>query len=352
MAIQYEDYLKKQLASNTALPAYILFGDDGFLKKNYMGKISKLTADSDDIFDYAKFSADCDLQEVYDALAQLPVSADKKLVILCDYDFEHCSKSDSDKLNSLLSDTYDTSVFVLLLDSFEFDAKKSAKFKKLVSSVEKGNGAAVQLNHRRQPELVKLLCDGALKRGCKFEAIAARYLVETAGDDINTLQNELEKLCGFVNGGTITKEIVDEVCIKTPEASVYNLSKQIMAANTEGALKTLDDLFFMRIEPMIILYTVSSSYVDIFRVYACRTKGKSYSEAAKLYGYKGREFVLERAAQNLVKFDFNKLNLSFDALIKADKALKSFSADPKTVLEQLTVRLIYIISKGEAVDKA
>ena len=53
----------------------------------------------------------------------------------------------------------------------------------------------------------------------------------------------------------------------------------------------------------------------------------------------------------LAKMDFGRLSLSFSALIKADKALKSNGADPRLVLEQLIIRLIYIVAKGEAVDK-
>lgn len=350
MALIYEDTFKNMLKSGKLAPVYIILGDDSYLKSMYVDKISKMTADKDDIFNYSKFGADCDLQEVYDALSQLPVMADKKCIILCDYDFEHCSKSDFDKLCLLAKDGNDTAVLIIWFDSIDVDVKKSAKFKKLASSCEKCGGEAVVLNHRRIPELVKMLTDGAIKRGCKMEPAAARYLVETAGDDINTLVNELDKLCCFMPSGIITKSDVDFVCVKTPEASVYNLSKQILARNAEQALKTLDELFFMRLEPMMILYTVSSAYVDMYRLFVCRKSGKKTGDAAELFGYKGREFVLDRAARELSGLDFKKLSLSFDALIDADRRLKSFGADERIILEQLTIRLIYIAAKGEAVD--
>ena len=78
----------------------------------------------------------------------------------------------------------------------------------------------------------------------------------------------------------------------------------------------------------------------------------SISEISAVFGYKGREFLLDRALQNLSKMDFKRLTLSFEALTKADKALKSNGADARLVLEQLIIRLIYIVAKGEAVDKA
>ena len=268
MAVISEEVFKSRIKSGNLAPTYILFGDDGYLKKKYAEKLTKMTADKDDIFNFCRFGADCDLQEVYDFIWQIPMMADKKCAVLCDYDFVHCSKTDFDKLLSLATDCPDTSLLKIWFDSLIIDAKKSAKFKKLVSSAEKGGGAAVELNHRRAPELVKMLTDGAAKRGCKMDPAAARYLIESAGEDINTLVNELDKLCNYVPKGEITKATVDFVCVKTPEASVYNLSKQIFARQSGEALKTLDELFFMRFEPMMILYTVSSPYIDMYRLYA------------------------------------------------------------------------------------
>lgn len=350
MAIVFEEVLKKNIAKGELLPVYILFGEDGFLKKSYSDKIGKKIAEPDDIFNYCKFGENAELQEVYDAAMQFPFMGDKKYIELCDWDFEHCSKSELDMLCELLSDMPDSAVFVLRFDSIEVDSKKSAKFKKLVAAAEKSGGIAVNLNHRKAPELVKMLCDGAAKRGCRMDSGVARYLIETAGDDINLLGNELTKLCAFANGGNITRETVDAVCIKTVEAYVYNLSKHILACNAAEALNCLDELFFARIEPMIILHTVSSVYVDMFRIYAAKEQGLSIKDVAEKFGYKGKEFVLERAAVDLRKFDFKRLNLSLNALTAADKSLKSFGADGRIILEQLIIRLIYIITKGEAVD--
>jgi len=350
MAIVFEDTLKKSIAQGSLLPAYILFGEDGYLKKTYTDKIARLITEPDDVFNCCKFGADCDLQEVYDAVLQFPFMSEKKYIEICDFDFEHCAKTELDRLCELIAEIPDSAVVVLRFDSLEFDSKKSSKFKRIVTAVEKIKGMAVKLDHRKMPELIKMLCDGASKRGSKMDTAAARYLIETAGDDINLLKNELEKLCAYSGGNIITKETVDNVSIKTVEASVYNLSKYILESNISSALKVLDELFFMRIEPMIILHTVSSVYVDMFRIYAAKKQGATISDIAASFGYKGREFVLDKAALSLRKFDFNKLNLSLSALVSADGELKSFGKDARIVLEQLIIRLIYIIAKGDTVD--
>lgn len=349
MEIINEQQLKSKIKTLSA-NVYILLGNDGYLKTLYAKKLGSMCADEDDIFNYQKFSGDCDLQDVYDAVLQFPVMSEKKFVILSDYNFEDCSKSEFEKLCTLLTETPDSCILVLLFSALEITVKKNNKLSKLVASAEKNGGVAALLDHRTVPELVKMLVQGAQKRGCSFDAAAAKYLVETAGEDINNLKNELYKLCSFVNKGEITKQTVELVCAKTVEASVYSLSKQIIDCNLSKALKILDELFYLKVEPIIILSTVSGFYVDMYRTFLGKERGMQLSEIVDDFGYKGRDFVIRNASADIKRFDFKRFELSFDALRLADKSLKSFSGDARTVLEQLVVRLGYIALKGENLD--
>lgn len=349
MSIIFEQALKNEI-KNADRNVYILFGNDGYLKKMYVDKISGMYTEEDDVFNFQSFTGDCDLQEVYDSVLQFPVMADKKCVILSDYDFEKCGKSDFEKLGTIISETPDSCVFILVYNVLEVVSKKNTKLSKLVTLAEKNNGVAAELNHRTVPELIKMLTNGASKRGCNFEGSAARYLVETSGEDINTLKNELNKLVFYVGKGDITKETVDLVCVKTVEASVYALSKQIIDCNMTQALKILDELFYLKIEPIIILSTISGFYVDMYRTYVGKERAMTAPEIAKEFDYKNREFAIKNAVNDVKRFDFNKFNLSFEALCAADKSLKSFSNNPRIVLEQLVVKLGFIALKGESLD--
>lgn len=332
--------------------AYIIFGEDDFLKKQYVEKITSKITEAEDIFNYQKFGNDSDLQEVYDAVMQLPMMADKKCVILCDYDFEKAAKDDFEKLCSLFSEVPESSVFILWFDVFKFDYKKSAKFIALSNACEKANGAVANITHRTVAELEKMLTNGALKRGCKMSSSVARRLIELSGDDINTLKNELEKLCLFAKSGEITAEMVENVAVRTVESEIFGLSNHIFACNITAAMKSLDELFFDRVDAIVILSTVSSVFVDIYRVYTGKNAGLKVSQIAEEFSYGKKTFMLERAEKHLNKLSFKQICLSFEALREADRLIKSYSLDEKTILEQLVIRLIYIIAKGEAIDKS
>lgn len=351
MPIVYEEVLRKDISSKHFAPVYLIFGDDSYLKNYYKDTLAKKSYDGDQFFNLQKFEGDCDLQEVFDAVNQFPMMAERKCVTLSDFDFEHAAKSDFDRLLELISCANDTCVLIICFDTVDFDAKRGAKEKKILAAVEKAGGTIAEVNHRTITALVKMLSDGAKKRGCNFGEIAARYLIEISGNDLSTLQNELNKLCAFVGSGDISKEIVEQIAVKSIDASVYEYVKQILCSNVSAALTMLDDMFFMRIEPMIILSTAASSYVDIYRAYTANIKGVSKADIAADFKYpKNKLFLIDRATQNLKSFNSTKLRLSLAAIADADKALKSFGAEPRVVLEQLTVKLVYIIAKGESVD--
>ena len=350
MSIVFEEALGKDLASGYLSNVYLLFGNDTYLKKHYCDQISSKAYTGDPLFNLHKFEGNCLLQDVYNSVNQFALMADSKCVVLTDYDFEHCSKSDFDMLSQLISTVESGCVFIMRFDAIEFDYKKSSRAKKLIESVECVGGKAVCLDHRNHNVLARMLINAASKRNCSLNESDAHFLIQTVGDDLSLLKNELNKLCSYVNNGKINKDIIKEVSVKSIESSIYDYVQEIISCNLSSALKVLDDLFYMRVEPMIILHTASSMYVDLYRVFAARKNSNGLDVVSKDFSYKNKAFVLKRALSNINKIDFKKIVLSFEALLKADEHLKSFGYDARTVLEELTVKLVYIIIKGESVD--
>ncbi len=348
MPTVYEDELRSDIKNRSFAPVYLIYGDDSYLKNHYKDTLAKKASDGDPFFNFQKFEGDTDLQEVFDAVNQFPMMAERKSDVINDFDF---SKGDFERFLDLISNANETCVLIICFDAVPFDAKKGNKEKKIISAVEKNAGKCAEINHRTIGAIIKMLSDGAKKRGCVFGDRACRHLIEIVGLDLNTLKNELDKLCAYVESGDISKEIVEQIVVKSIDASVYDYVKQIFAGDISGALRQLDDMFFMRIEPMAILSVTASSYVDIYRAYAANIKGVTKSDIATDFKYPHNKlFLIDRAQQSLKKFDNTKLQLSLECIAEADKSLKSFGYDAHNVLEQLTVKLVYILTKGESLD--
>lgn len=343
--------LKSSLETGSLLPVYLIAGDDIYLKKQALDRIIKAVVEPDDEMNLLRFEYGVDLQQVYDELNGFPLMADKKCVVLSEFDIDSAPKAELEKLFELASDPYDTSVFVLYFGTYEVDFKKSDKVKKLISCVESSGGAVVRLDHKTPEELSRYLCASAKKQNCLLSAQNASYIIEICSPDINFLSNEITKLCAFVKEGEITREIIDKVCVKSVEASVYDLSSKIINGDTAGAMKLIDELYYMNSDTVIVFYNISSAFVDMYRAFLAKSENKNPEALASKFGVpQNRAWLLKRAAANLRKYDEKKLNLSFDAIIRTEKELKSYSSSGRQAIEKLVVRLVYIMKTGEALD--
>lgn len=343
--------LKSSLEAGSVLPVYLIAGDDIYLKQQALNRIIKATVDPDDEMNLLRFEYGVDLQLVYDELNGFPLMADKKCVILSEFDINDSTKSEFENLLELARDSYDTSVFVLYFGTCEVDFKKSDRVKELVSAVEASGGAVVRLDHKTPEEISRWLCASAKRQNCILSPKNANYMIEICSTDISFLSNEVAKLCAFVKNGEITREIIDKVCVKSIEASVFDLSAKVINGDTAGAMKLLDELYYMNSENIIIFHNISSAFVDMYRAHLAKSEGKNPEALADSFKVPAnRAWLLRKAAGNLRKFDEKKLRLSFEAILRTEKELKSYSSSGRHAIEKLVVRLIYIMKTGEALD--
>lgn len=352
MAIVLEQDLKKNIESGVFARCYLIFGNDDGLKRLYQNTIIKKTVGEDDCFNLHRFTDDCDLQTVYDASQQFPMMSERLCVTLGDYDFEKCGENNFDRLLTLINGLPDTTVLVLWFDTVEIDEKKSSRFKKLVAACEGVGGLAVRLDHRTSGDLVRMLCSAATRRGSKMETSTARYLIETCSADYNILKNEIDKLTAYAGDRLITKEMIDEVCVRSVEASVYNISRELTAKNLGRSINMLSELLFLKVKPHYILSVLSNAFIEMYIAKTASSAGVRPAEAAEKFGYRGREFVITRAADSARRLDERTLGLCLKEILNADKILKSSNVDERVVLEEMMVKLVYIMSEGKQIDKA
>ncbi len=342
-----EAEIKNAIKSGCFAPCYLIFGEEHYLIKNYISQIEN-AVDGFSEFNVNRFDSGVKVQEVYDAVSSFPMMSSRRVVTLCDYPFDKATASETEKLMSLFSDMPSTTVFVMWYETVEINPKKPGeKFNKLIKAVKSVGGEVCYLGRKTEAEIIKILQKGAAKRKCQLDNYTARYIIETCSDDLNTLVNELEKLCLYLGeNGVITKEIVDKVCSRSVEAVVYNVSKTVLRGDLQGALKLLDDLFYMNTDPVLILTFLASAYIDIYRVFAGRTKGLRPNEVGSELNYGSLAFRLNDAEKNLRKFSEKQIVDSLNVLGECDKQLKGSRVDSRTALEKVLVEL-NLIAEGK-----
>lgn len=336
-----ESQLKEQIKGNHFSNAYLIYGEESYLKEHYISQLKKKIVDPTfESFNLHQFEGkDTSLDDILKDAQMLPMMSEYNLVLVRDYPVEK-SKSDLKLLSEFLADVPESTILILVYDAIEPDVK-SASFKKIITAFDNA-GAVVNMEKRSENDVAKLLVSGAKKRGSVLDMNNAKYLVSVSGNDLKNLLNELDKLSYFAQDREITKDIIDNMATKCLQARVYDLSKSVVAGNSDMAYSVLDTLFNMKEDPILILAVIGGVYVDMYRVKCAKTAGCSYDDVAKHYNYRGREFALRNASRDCANLSENQLRKSLDEIMNTDLKLKSTATDKKLLLEELIVKLILI----------
>lgn len=347
MAQFNEESLKKHIKSGDFMRVYILYGNEGFLKQHYANEICKKTVSKDfEDFNLKKLDGkETSLNEIYDCVSSFPMMSDYTCTIIKDFhltDYIGDRGKVDGEFETVITDLPESSVLVFWMDTVEVDEKNSkwAKVLKLIDGI----GACAKIDKRTRSDLAKLLCSSAAKKDCVLSKDNAYYMIGLVGEDMSTLQNELNKVCAYAGNGEITKEQIDKTVIVSVEAKIFQLSRMIVRGEADNAFQNLGNLFKLREEPVVILSVLSKSFVDMYRVKAAKEKGLPSSKLGEDFpsAYKNKGFVIDNASTDASKYTLTQLKSALDILADADRRLKSTGEDGKTVLEELILRLLRV----------
>lgn len=347
-----EHDLKATVSRGSLKPVYLLVGNDPYLTKHYANLIAKKAVPQNPDFNLFTMQENCSFQDIYDRYFQFSFTGERICVLASNFDFESCPISSFKELQALVEAPHDCNILVLYYDVLAINTKKSDRFKKLMKSVEKGGGVVSELNHKTEAELAKLLSSSAAKRLRKLDISVAKYMISVCGTDLNILINELEKLCSFTKeNDVIEKETVDLICVKTVEASVYDISRFLLQGKAEKVYHSLNNLLAEGVSPAEIHALIASAYVDIFRVKAAVDAGKKPESIATDFGYPpNRIFVLNNAARDGRYLNQKQISDILNEILKSDGAVKSntkLSGDSgATALEILITKILKITAGG------
>ena len=343
-----ESELKKKIKAGEISNVYLLFGEEKYLVKHYTNLLTKSIVNPDfadfnmHIYDGKGF----DFNELFNASEALPMMSEYTCLVIKDLPCDNMSSDLLENMITLVSDLPESTVLIITLLTIP-DKLKTAKGKKLLTAINNA-GCSVDFARMSVNQLCSQVEKGAKKRGCEIGFNEAGYLIRLVGDDMQVVQNELEKLCAYCRNSKITKEDIDAVAVKSLQARVFDLTKYLLAGNCDMALKVLDTLMVLKEEPINILGAMMTSYIDMYRVKVYVSGGMRPEDAAKDFNYRNKEFRLTNAAKNASKFSMTQLRKFIEIFNDADTLLKSTSVSGRLVIEQTITKLL-LAANGEEV---
>ncbi len=340
-----ETELKKHIKTKSFSPAYVIYGTEQMLVKRYTQLLVQAVAGkSPSDFNYHVFSGEIDLDDFAASLQIIPFMSDCNCVAVNDIFFDDMSKDEVDRFSDITKSPYEGTVLIISMPTYTPVKNKSA-FSALIKRIEK-YGSVCEFNKLNQSMIEKYIAKWANENGKLISHINASKLISCCGDDLNLLRNEIDKISAYAKGEEITLDDINKLATVNLETKIFALSDAVLKGDGQRAYNALDLLFYQREEPIAMLYVLSMSYIDAYRIRVADECGVLKNDVAKDFAYKNRAFTLENARKATAGVSTQALRKSLDVLIEADERLKTSSVAPRVYMEQIIAQLLLIAKEG------
>ncbi len=334
-----EKTLWKNIKASEFLPVYLIKGSEPYLKLKYANLLAGSVVPAGlEVFNYHKLDGESvTMNELAECVEALPAMCERTCVLVHDLNFEKLADADREALVGLLSDAPDTCTLIFWQDTVGFPLK-TKKMKDMQALIDKV-GAVVDLDARTRQDLVRFVVAECKKEKREISPYTAEYLLDNVGEDMGNLVTEIDKLCNYTEA-EITEADVDAVCIKSLEATAFQMIDALLDNNFDRVFQSLAILFDMKTEPMMILGAMVSTYSDMYRAKVIASEGGQQRDLKKMFpqAYKS-DFKLRNAFRRAGRFSMSALRASLELLAEADTKLKSTSEDHRTIFEKLMIEL-------------
>ncbi|MBP5282569.1 MAG: DNA polymerase III subunit delta, partial [Lachnospiraceae bacterium] len=225
------------IKENQFQQAYLLFGEERYLKKQYTDKLKKALAGDDTMNVHYYEGKDIPVNEIIDLAETMPFLAERRVIFLSD---SGLFKSGGDQMAEYLKSPNATTYFVFT----ESEVDNRSKLYKTVS----GNGCAVEFTSQDETTLTKWVGSLLAKEGMKVTQATVLYFLSKTGTDMENIQMELEKLISYCMGrDVVTNADVDAICTTRLQDRIFDMTEAVARRQTSHALSLYYDLLALKV---------------------------------------------------------------------------------------------------------
>lgn len=307
--------------------AYLLYGEEAYLRLQYKNKLKNALVSCDDTMNYHYFEGKgIDPAALIDLAETMPFFADRRVIFIENSGF---FKKTSEQLAAYLEQPSPTVCFVFV--ETEVD-KRSKMFKALTKC-----GRAVEFASQNEATLKKWILVMLKKENKKITEATMDYFLQKTGTDMENISRELEKLFSFTLGrDVITAEDIDAVCIRQVTNQIFDMVEAIGLRNQQKALKLYYDLLSLKEPPMRILFLVGRQFNLLLQVKQLKKKGYDDKKIGEKTGLHG--FIVKKYTSQASRFSSEELRSALQAAVEADEAVKTGKMNDVMSVELLIIR--------------
>jgi len=187
--------------------------------------------------------------------------------------------------------------------------------------------------------LIDWLLSIAEEKGKKLSEENAQVLVNIVGENRNMLEDQLEKICVFLNKEKeITIESIQQVSSELKQFNIFDLQNAIGLKDKSKSLTVAYNLLDNGAEPTFIITMLTRYFTGLAKITELKTKNIPVQEAARIVGT--HHFYYPGYVKARTVYSDEKLVEVFRALLKADVSVKTTTSDDKTIITLLIAEIL------------
>ena len=316
--------LNEDIKTGQFKPAYLLYGEEAYLKKQYKDKLTKAMLPESDTVNYAYYEGKgTNPAELIDLAETMPFFADRRLIVVENSGF---FKNATPELADYIKNMPETACFIFV----ESEVDKRGKMYKAV----KDKGRAVEMGRQDEKTLLYWLAGMVKKEGKQIKESTARYLVAKTGTD---MEKEMEKLFSYTLGQTeITVQDVDEICTTQVTNKIFDMVEAVAAKQQKQALDYYYDLLALKEPPMRILYLLARQFKLLMEVKDLSGRGYDKPQIAKTAGL--HPFVAGKYIKQCRSFSKEELRSIMEEAANTEEMVKTGRLNDRMSVELFIVK--------------
>lgn len=169
------------------------------------------------------------------------------------------------------------------------------------------------------------------KYSANIETKALDLLLQSTGNDLWRLSNEIQKLAAFSSSLSLTD--VQSMVVRESETDIFATIDAVAAGQKARALNFLSQHLEKGESPLYLLSMIAYQFRNLLEVKDAKER-KTPLKALSLHPY-----VLMKAEATASKLSFEKLKQIYTKIVDADKAIKTGESSPEITLSLLVAQL-------------
>lgn len=318
--------LTQDIKNHSFKPVYLLYGEEAFLKNSYKNRL-KAAMIGDDTMNFNRFEGKgIDGKEIISLADTMPFFSEKRLIIVEDSGF---FKAAAEELAAYLPNMPDSTCLIFVESEVD---KRNKLFKRV-----KESGYAAEMARQDSSQLSKWAGAILAKEGKKITGRTMELFLTMAGDDMEHIRMELEKLISYTMGReVITNEDVESICTVRVTNKIFDMVTAIVNRQTRKAMDLYEDLLTLKEPPMRILFLIARQFNQLLQVKELMGKGMDKgSIASKL---KVPPFAAGKMMPQARAFSREQILSYVDLCVSAEEAVKTGRLNDRLAVELLLTK--------------